>query len=289
MKIAVIGSLGQLGGELCRQLGHQAIGLSQPEFDLTDARQVREQLASIRPDAVINAAGYTRVDQAEREAEACFAVNAHAVGVLADVARAQDALLVQISSDFVFGADRERRVPYREQDQPAPQGVYARSKLAGECEAAASPRHLIVRTCGLYRARPAGPIRGRNFVDTMLALAGERKTLRVVNDQTCCPTYVPHLARAIAFLVGQRREGIYHVVNGGATTWYDFAAEIFRRCKIAVELLPVSTADYGAPAPRPAYSVLDTAKYQAAGGPPMPAWTEGLAAYFRDLAAGARD
>jgi dTDP-4-dehydrorhamnose reductase len=279
LRIAVTGAEGQLGSELCRQLGGCAMGLDVPALDLADGKSVRAALADLRPDALINTAAYTKVDKAEKEIDLCWAINARGVGRLAEVCRELDCPLVQISTDYVFGGDAARRTPYRESDQPGPQGVYARSKLEGERLAAGWAKHFIVRTCGLYG--PAAPRSGGNFVATMLRLGRQRGRLRVVADQYCTPTYVPHLARAICFLLDSGAFGLYHVVNAGATTWHDFAAEIFRQAGLAVSLEPIGTAEYGAPAPRPAYSVLDTSKYHSLpGAPPMPAWQEALAEYL---------
>ena len=279
MKIAVTGAGGQLGSELCRQLGNEAVGLDLPRFDLTDRDRVLARLAEIRPQAVINTAAYTQVDKAEEEAELCRAVNAVGVVPLVEACRRLDATLVQISTDYVFGGDLGRKTPYCETDPPDPQGVYARTKLEGERHAAGWQQHLIVRTCGLYG--PPGPRSAGNFVDTMLQLAGRRDPLRVVCDQHCTPSFVPHVARAIRFLVDTGAYGTYHVVNAGQTTWYDLAAEIFRLSGLEVRLEPISTAQYGAPAPRPGYSVLDTGKYHALPGrPAMPSWEEALAEYL---------
>jgi len=279
MKIAITGSQGQLGAELCRQLAPEVVGLDLPEFDLTDRDRLMARLAEIRPQAVINTAAFTRVDLAETQEEACRAVNVQGVAHLIEACRALDCTLVQISTDYVFGGEPDRKVPFREDERPTPQGVYARSKLDAERIAATWPKHVIVRTCGLYG--PAAPRSAGNFVDTILRLAGQGRSLRVVHDQTCTPSYVPHVARAAAFLATGAPPGTYHVVNSGQTTWYEMAAEILRRSEIEVPLTPITTAEYGAPAPRPAYSVLDTAKYHAlTGRPPMPPWQEALAEYM---------
>ena len=279
LRIAVAGSGGQLGSELCRQLGERALGLDVPDLDLTDGKGVRAAIADLRPDALINAAAYTKVDKAEEQADLCWAINAHGVGYLAEVCRELDCPLVQISTDYVFGGDPARRTPFGEGDEPSPQGVYARSKLEGERHAAGWAKHFVVRTCGLYG--PATPRSGGNFVATMLRLGQQRSQLRIVADQHCTPTYVTHLAQAIRFLLGSRAYGLYHVVNGGVTTWHGFAAEIFRQAGLPVSLEPITTAQYDAPAPRPAYSVLATGKYHALpGAPPMPTWQEALAEYL---------
>jgi dTDP-4-dehydrorhamnose reductase len=193
--------------------------------------------------------------------------------------------LVEISTDYVFGRDAARMTPYRETDEPGPQGVYGQTKLEAERVTAEWPKHLIVRTCGLYGRlgqRSAG-----NFVETMLRLAAAGRPLRVVADQHCAPTYVSHLARAIRFLAATVAFGTYHVVNRGQTTWCEFARELFRQAGLDVPVEPITTAQYGALAPRPAYSILDTAKYHGlAGCPAMPAWQDALAEYLACRGAG---
>jgi dTDP-4-dehydrorhamnose reductase len=279
MKIAVTGSGGQLGSELCRRLGEAAVPLDVPEFDLTDRDRVRWVLLETRPSAVINTAAYTQVDRAEQEAERCWMINSEGVGHLAQTCRELDCPLVQVSTDYVFGLDQVRFTPYREDDEPGPQGVYAASKLDGERQAAAWGRHLIVRTCGLY-GKPGPKTPGGNFVDSMLKIGRQRGHVRVVDDQHCTPSYVPHVATAVLFLLQADARGTYHVVNTGATTWHGFAAEIFHLAGMSVTLDRITTAEYGAPAPRPGYSLLDTGKYHALGGPAMPSWQEALAEYL---------
>lgn len=285
MQVAVTGAYGQLGGELCRQFGGDAIPLDIDTLDLTDGQAVVERMLALKPGAIINCAAYTQVDKAESEPEKCRAVNATAVEHLVRACGELDCPLVQISTDYVFGAACPAPRPWREADPPAPQGVYARTKLEGEQAAARHPKHLIVRTCGLY-ARPSDP-RAANFVRTMLRLGGSRPELRIVADQRCTPTYVPHLARAIVFLVGATTGrpvawGTYHVTNAGQTTWFDFAADLFRQAGMQVTIRPITTAEYGAPAARPSYSVLDTTAYHRLGGPPMPDWKAALAEYFAE-------
>ncbi len=278
MNIVVTGAFGQLGSELCRQLGSGAIGLDLPDFDLTDEDQVLETIERIRPRAVINTAAYTLVDRAEEEVELCRAVNVRGVTHLAKACRATGSTLVQISTDYVFG-DPERRKPYREADAPQPAGVYACSKLEGERRATVCPKNLIVRTCGLYGR--TGPRSAGNFAQAILRRAESGKPLRVVDDQRCTPSYVPQVARAIRFLVEAQATGVFHVVNSGNTTWYGMAAEILRQSGLKVPLEPISTADYGARAPRPAYSVLDTAKYHSLPGrPEMPHWRDAVAEFL---------
>ncbi|MGD0383627.1 MAG: NAD(P)-dependent oxidoreductase [Thermoguttaceae bacterium] len=324
MKIVVTGALGQLGGELCRQIGPQAIPLDIDTLDLTGCRAVLETLLPLRPETIINCAAYTQVDKAEKEPELAYAVNSTSVENLVRVCRELDCPLVQISTDYVFsGNDRGQdtvgsgqwavgsgqretasgfkqnshsdlhsssfilhpstKRPYREDDRPSPQGVYARSKLAGERAAAEYEKHIVVRTCGLYARASDG--RANNFVKIMLRLGSKQAEIRVVADQHCTPSYVPHVARAVLFLVGFTNAapapwGIYHVTNSGETTWYDFAVEIFKQADLNVSVKPITTAEYGAPAARPCYSVLDTGAYHLLGGPAMPDWKIALEEYF---------
>jgi dTDP-4-dehydrorhamnose reductase len=262
---------------LCRQLGDAAIPLDLPEFDLTDAPRMQQTLADLRPEAIINCAAYTAVDQAEQDADQCRAVNATSVAHLARAAEGLQCPLVQISTDYVFAGSRERRSPYTESDLPAPQGVYAQSKHQGENFASQWQRHYIVRTCGLYGTSA----RANNFVETMLRLGRQRPVLKVVDDQQCTPSYTVHVALAVLLLLQLPAPfGIYHVVNGGRTTWFGFAQEIFRQAKIKTQVEPITTEQYGAAAPRPRYSVLDTTKYSNLGAPPLPSWQQALAEYL---------
>ena len=199
-RILVTGAAGQLGGELAHMLGADAMPIDIDTLDLTDGPAVRRALADMKPELVINCAAYTRVDQAESEPDVCRAVNAAAVGHLAAACSGLDCPLVQISTDYVFGGPADPAGPHREDDPTSPQGVYARTKLEGELAAARHAKHLIVRTCGLY-ARPSHQ-QAQNFVKTILRFARSRDTLRVVADQHCTPSYVPHVARAVLFLAG---------------------------------------------------------------------------------------
>jgi dTDP-4-dehydrorhamnose reductase len=306
MSIVVTGADGQLGGELCWRLGGRAIPLDIDTLDLTDGPAVAARLLAIRPEAIINCAAYTQVDKAESEPEKCRAVNAGAVEHLVQVCGQLNCPLVQISTDYVFGAVSKGPRPWREDDPTSPQGVYAQTKLEGERIAARHPKHLIVRTCGLYARRCDQ--RATNFVKTMFRLGGAQSELRVVDDQCCTPTYVPHLARAILFLLGGGKGdsphlcaapegplgqmgtvpfsaapwGTYHVTNTGQTTWREFAVEIFRLAGMNVAVRPITTAEYGAAAPRPSYSVLDTSAYRRLGGPAVPDWKAALAEYFAE-------
>ena len=282
MKILVTGARGQLGAELCRQLGPTAIGLTRAELDLEWLDDIEAAIAAHQPDVVINCAAFTQVDRAETEKELCWRINAHAVERLARVCERLACRLIQISTDYVFGADANRSRPYEECDSTGPLGEYGRSKEAGERAALSTLGALVIRTCGLYSRSANGPVKGRNFVETMLCLGRERPKLRVVCDQICSPSYVPDVAAAIVELANRGAEGIYHVVNQGLTNWHELAVEIFGRAEMPVAVEPITTKEYGAPAPRPAFSALATEKTEAFLGQRMPTWREGLGAYFSE-------
>ena len=277
MKTLITGGEGQLGRELVRQLGAQAVPLDLPAFDMTRRSAVRRVMRDLQPEAVINCAAYTLVDKAEQEPALCMTVNADAVAHLAEACREANCPLVQVSTDYVFGANERHTTPYTEEDQPAPQSVYARSKLAGEANAAAWEKHLIVRSCGLYGRSP----RGNNFVETTPRLGAEKGRVRVVDDQTCSPHLCATLGQGDTVLAGPpRRTRTDHVVNSGSATWCEFAAEIFRQAKMPVRLEPITTREYGALAPRPRYSMLSTAKYAVLHGPDLPPWPAALQEYL---------
>ena len=285
MSILVTGAAGQLGAELCRQLAGEATGVDIDILDLTDRAAVLKTLRRLSPRAVIHCAAYTQVDHAETDRARCRAVNVTAVESLAEACRELDSPLVQLSTDYLFAGNAGLGRPWREDDVPVPAGVYAVTKFEGEQAAAAWPKHIVVRTCGLY-ARPSH-LAARNFVKSILRLASMQPKLRVVDDQRCTPTYVPHLARAIVSLLGANGGaaapwGIYHVTNRGETTWCCFAREIVRLAGLDLPVEPITTAEFAAPAPRPAYSVLDTAAYHRLGGPAMPDWKEALGEYFTE-------
>ncbi len=284
MRVVVTGAAGQLGSELCRRFGDEAIGIDFDTLDLAQLDAIEPTLSGLDPDIVVNCAAYTNVDRAESEPSLCYRINAEAVAAMADVCRKKKVPLVQLSTDYVFSGQSPGR-PWREDDAPHPTGVYAASKWAGEQYALNYPRSIVVRTCGLYARRVCG--QHRNFVRAILQKAEAGQVLRVVADQRCCPTYVPHLARAIEFLCRAAIEhecvaGVYHVVNTGGVSWFEFACAVIEAAGIKAVVEPISTAEYGAAAPRPAYSVLDVEKYHRLNGPAMPSWQEAIGDYFSD-------
>ena len=280
MRAAVIGAAGQLGRDLCAQLGPQAVALTHPEVELTSHESLVDALGELSPDVVINAAAFNRVDEAEERPSEAFAVNALGVRELSLVCRELDCVLVHFSTDYVFGLEQDRRQPYCESSVPGPLSVYGLSKLAGEYFVRSiCPRHFVVRTCGLYGLHGAGG-KGRNFVETMLRIGPERGQIRVVHDQTCTPTYTLDLAQAACQLISSDAYGLYHWTNAGSCTWYEFACEIFRQAGVSVDCVPITSEQYGARAARPKYSVLDTSLFASLGFGPLRPWNEALHAYM---------
>lgn len=276
-RVIVLGAAGQLGRRLVDRLGADAdrevIGFDKTALDVCDAGRVREVLSAQRPEWLVNAAAMTQVDLCESQTDRANAINAHAVGRLADLCNRTQTTLVHIGTDFVF--DGRSRRPYREDDPTNPINAYGRSKLIGEENACTAHRHMIVRSAWLY-----GP-GGRNFVETILDKAAAGTPLRVVDDQTGSPTCTVDLADGIARLMRVRATGVYHVVNDGEATWYELAREAVALAGLETAVEPIATAAYPTPAQRPAYSVLDCERYRRATGHRLSHWTAALAAFVR--------
>jgi dTDP-4-dehydrorhamnose reductase len=246
-------------------------------LDVADEAAVRAAVRDVRPSVIVNCAGYTAVDRAETEPDAAGRVNAAAPGTLAEEAARVGALLVHVSSDFVF--DGKKREPYVETDPVNPLSAYAKSKEAGERlvrERAA--RHVIVRTQWLY-----GPD-GKHFPGTILRLCREGRPLRVVDDQIGAPTYAPDVARAIGRILDAGLTGTIHVANKGQASWCGFARAILARAGESAPVTPITSAEFNAPAIRPAYSVLRNAVLEATIGDDMRPWEEALAAFIAPTA-----
>ena len=285
MRVLITGADGQLGRGLAATApaGAEIVGRGRAALDITDADAVAGAMAEVRPELVLNAAAYTAVDKAESDEDAAFAVNAAAVGILAEAARGANARFVHVSTDFVF--DGTAGTPYTPDAPPNPLGAYGRTKLAGERLAGGDA--LIVRTAWVYA--PAGG----NFVRTMLRLMGAdgqaRPEVRVVADQIGTPTYAPGLAAALWALAAQRLRGIYHYTDAGAASWYDFAVAIQEEALAAglldraVPVIPIATAEFPTPAARPGYSVLDKRTTFAALGAPAPHWRVNLRIMIEEL------
>ncbi|MES2789405.1 MAG: dTDP-4-dehydrorhamnose reductase [Planctomycetota bacterium] len=278
-RIAIVGASGQLGSELRRLLGDRAIAIRHSQLELSDPTSIRAAFVATNPDFVINAAAYNWVDKAEDEPQAAYAVNALGPRNLALACAERSLPLLHVSSDYVFGLDAGN-APFRETDPPGPLSAYGLSKLAGEYFVRSlCPQHFVIRTCGLYGNAEA--VGKGNFVKTMLRLGRERGHVRIVNDQQCTPTSTTDLAAALVQLIETDAFGLYHLTNQGATTWHDFAREVFLAAKLEVTTEPISTREFGAKAPRPAYSVLNCDKAAGVLNVEMPPWQEAVTQYVR--------
>lgn len=287
MRVFVAGSAGQVARALIDRApkGVQLLALGRPEFDI-ESREGAHRIAEFAPDAMINAAAYTAVDAAESDSGRAFAINRDGAAWLAGIAAQRKIPFLHVSTDYVF--DGARDGAYTEDDAPNPQTAYGRTKRAGE-EAVLTthPAALIFRTAWVYSPY------GQNFVKTMLRLAAERESLRVVNDQVGNPTSAHDIAAALldiaARLVGRddHPRGIYHLAASGETTWYGFAEAIMRLAADlggrAIPVAPIATADYPTPAKRPANSRLDCSKLDRDFGLRMPDWRDSLAVAMQAL------
>jgi dTDP-4-dehydrorhamnose reductase len=273
MRLLVTGAAGMLGRDVVAaagDAGHEAVALARADLDISDPAAVRAAVLAAHPDAVINCAAWTDVDGAETAEAQATAVNGAGAGHVAEAAAVADALLVHVSTDYVF--DGQASEPYAEDAPTAPQGAYGRSKLAGEqAIAGVGGQSAIVRSAWLF-----GP-HGKNFVDTMLRLGAEREEIAVVNDQVGCPTYTGHLAPALVQIAERATTGVLHVTGGGRCSWFDLAVATFEETGLQCRVTPQTTAQLGRPAPRPALSVLKSTRPEV---PVLPDWRAGLRAHL---------
>ncbi len=285
MKIALLGADGQLGHDLEPALqAHEIIPLTRRDMDVADFDRTRRVLMDLSPHVILNTTAYHRVDDCENQPELAFQVNALAVLNLVRIANDSDAVLLHISTDYVF--DGNTREPYTESSQPLPLSVYATSKLSGEfLVRAAAQKYFLIRTCGLYGVAGSHG-KGGNFVETMIAKAKRLEPIRVVDDQVVTPTYTVDLAHQIALILSTTHYGLYHVTNEGCCTWYEFAKAIFEISGIDADLSPTTSALYKTPAIRPRYSVLENARLKQLGLNEMRHWREALAAYLEEKSLG---
>lgn len=274
--LLVTGSYGQLGRAVLAEANARGIaaeGRDMDTIDITDPSAVASWINTVRPRAVVNCAAYTAVDDCEEHEADARAVNATAVGFLAEACNAIGSTLVQISTDYVFdGAAAE---PYREDHPVAPVSAYGRTKLLGEVAARTADHHLIIRTAWLYG------LGGCHFVGAIQRqIENGNRNLRVVADQHGSPTFCDDLAAAIFDLTSVAARGTVHAVNKGITTWHGFATEIARLLGADLDIAPIATDDSPRPARRPAYSGLDTSRLEDLIGRPMPGWQDALKRYF---------
>lgn len=293
MKILLLGKNGQLGWELQRalallgelialdRLGHQTLC-----GDLADLDGLRQTIATLKPDIIVNAAAYTAVDKAESEPELAQLINTQAPKVLSQEALKIGAWLVHYSTDYVFNGSGNE--PWCENDTPEPLSQYAQTKLAGEQAIQDSGcKYLIFRTSWVYSSK------GNNFARTMLRLASERETLSVINDQVGAPTSAALLADCTAHALWQairnpQFAGLYHLAASGQTSWYDYASFVIRQASamkkelLVSEIRPIGTSEYSTPATRPLNSRLDSTKFCASFGLVLPDWQQGIIRMLHD-------
>jgi dTDP-4-dehydrorhamnose reductase len=280
VRLLVTGAGGMLGHDVlraARRAGHEPIALDRAALDITDAEAVVQAFSRERPEAAINCAAWTDVDGAERHPEQAHLLNAAGAGNVARAAAQAGVAIVHVSTDYVFGGDAPLDASgspraYLESDPTGPRSVYGESKLAGEREVlAASPRHAVVRSSWLFG------VDGPNFAATMLRLAAEREAVQVVEDQTGCPTWTGHLAPALVGLLERGVTGLAHLAGAGHISWNGFAKEIFRQAEVNCRVEPATSAEMARPAPRPAWSALESQRDDVL---PLPPWQDGLAGYL---------
>ena len=279
MRIAVLGAFGQLGTDLRATLQSQeVIPFGHTDFDVRDHVRARELLLASAPDVILNVTAFHKAEACEEDPDTAFATNATAPSRLARFARELGARFVHVSTDYVYGGSDAR--PLTETVPPAPVQVYGASKAVGEwLILLADPDALIVRSSGLYGVAGASG-KGGNFVQTVIRLAREKGEMRIVNDQFLSPTYTADLAAAIGQLLERQASGIFHVTNADSCSWYDLACHVVTTAGLRAVVHPVSTAEFGAVVRRPAYSVLDNARWRSIGLERLRPWRHAVSAYL---------
>ncbi len=277
MKVLVTGVKGQLGYDVAKELekrGTSVVGVDVDEMDITDEAAVRRVISEALPDAVIHCAAYTAVDAAQDNEEMCRKVNAEGTRYIAKMCKELGIKMLYISTDYVFDGQGTR--PWEPDDERNPLSVYGQTKYEGELavQNMLDKYFIVTWTFG---------VNGKNFVKTMLRLSEKNSSIRVVNDQYGSPTATADLAVLLSDMIATDKYGIYHATNEGICTWYEFTCEIFRQAGIGVEVVPVTTAEYGAKAPRPANSRMSKDKLTANGFERLPSWQDALTRYLKEL------
>lgn len=282
MRVAVIGSEGQLGSDVVSAFERHdddVHALRHAEIEISEMDSISRVLENINPDLIVNTAAMHHVENCERDPAQAFAVNAIGAGNLAEAARRLDAVLMHVSTDYVF--DGCKRSPYTENDSPAPLNTYGITKLAGEHYIRAKmERYFVVRTSALYGTSPCRAKGGLNFVELMLKLARERGEVKVVNSEIVSPTSTSELAQQMVELSGSQHYGLYHATAEGSCSWFDFAREIFALTKTSVHLMEAGPGEFPAKVPRPAYSVLENHGLKSLGLNRIRSWQDGLGDYL---------
>lgn len=279
MKILVTGATGQLGHDVAEELakrGHEPIGVGSADMDITSEEQVRKIFDRVRPEAVVHCAAYTAVDRAEDEPELCRRINAEGTRRIARFCREYGCKLLYISTEYVFEGEGER--PWEPDDTPNPLNVYGQSKYEGEqAVQECLDKYFIVRISWVFG------LHGGNFVRTMLRLGRERGAVKVVDDQIGSPTYTRDLSILLADMAESEKYGIYHASNEGFCSWYEFAAEIFRKAGLRVDVTPVDSGSFPTKARRPHNSRMNKDKIIKNRFNKLPPWQDALGRYLREL------
>lgn len=282
MKVAVIGSNGQLGTDVVDAFGKngdQLLPLSHSDVELSSIDSVSACLKAFDPDVVVNTAAMHHVENCEREPAKAFAVNGLGARNLATVTRELGAVLLHISTDYVF--DGAQRRPYEESDRPNPLNVYGNTKLSGEhFVSSTADKYFVLRTSAIYGKSPCRAKGGLNFIELMLKLAKERPSLRVVNDEIVTPTSTAELAKQIVALSRSDSYGLCHATAEGSCSWYEFAREIFALTGANVDLQIAGPNEFPAKVPRPKYSVLENCGLKKRGLNIFRPWQEGVREYL---------
>jgi dTDP-4-dehydrorhamnose reductase len=281
LRVAVIGSTGQLGQDLMRVFGEDATGFAHEDLDVRDEASVASAIGSLRPDWVLNTAAFHRVDDCEVDPTSTFAVNATGALSVARAAADAGSGVVFYSTDYVFGGEeRERNHPYEEGDSPRPLSVYGTSKVAGEqLVMQANARHIVVRSAGLYGT--ATSRKGWTFPELMLNKARTEGFVRVVTDQVLSPTFTADLAQKTRELIEHDARGLFHLTNDGECSWFEFARGAFDLAGVDVKMEPVDSGQFQQRARRPPYSALTTTRLEAVGLKPLRPWKEALRNYLQ--------
>lgn len=275
MKVLICGGNGQLGWDCQRVFGkeNEVMPYDLHDLDITDKDRVEAVILKDRPDVVINCAAYTNVDRCETEEEIAHLVNVDGPGYIAQACQSINALIIHISTDYVFDGFKEPPLSYNEKDEVNPLSVYGKTKLEGEHRVSAiTENHIIVRTAWLYG------INGNNFLKTMLRLAllSPEKQIKVVNDQFGSPTWSLRLALQIERLVQMKGQGIYHATSEGYCSWYELAVYFLKQMEVSANIIPCTTAEYPTPAKRPANSILENARLKRSDNNRMTGWRYGV-------------
>ncbi len=285
-KIALIGSKGQLGSDLLKQIYQDStfklFPLDHQDIEITSRESINKILDPINPDIILTTAAYHNVDQAEKNPEKAFLVNALGTKYLADYCFNKNSCLVFFSTDYVFGSNSQKISPFDESDCPAPVNTYGVSKLAGENLIRQTiSNYFIIRTSGLFGAKGTSA-KGENFIERMIRLGKEKKEVNVVDDQILTPTYTKNLAENLVLLLKTDQFGLYHISSKGQCSWFEFASEIFKLLKMPVKCNKVDSNFFKNTAKRPNYCVLENKNLKKIKLNKMRHWKDNLKLYLKE-------